>query len=372
VASKSDLPDVGVESLDQTNAPAAPKRSGAGNGGISSDAPSTLFTAADAARLWRDAMKDKSYRAFPLGLEAGHYLRAKRKRLTAESYRDYESCLDKLARYFADLELIDFEPPVGAERLEDFLEFQWGSRAARTYNKNLSIVRDFFLFHVRRGSLRGDPTLTIERAKARAVYRTTFTKAHREAIFATNTDRSDRLALRLLLDYGLRKGALAGVRFEHFDHEKRRLTIFTKGETIRYLRIPHAGFWLDLERLIFEIGAKPDHYLLCRTRVIPHKRGLDTYRYPEQRKGVHGMHDWWYRCLQRAGIVDEGITSGERMPKARHTAGQRLLDATGNLKAVQKLLGHTSIQTTGDIYTDWDDEQLAQSLLEAVEDEEWG
>ncbi len=42
------------------------------------------------------------------------------------------------------------------------------------------------------------------------------------------------------------------------------------------------------------------------------------------------------------------------MHKARHTAGQRVLDVTGNLKAVQKLLGHESIQTTGDIYTDSD------------------
>jgi hypothetical protein len=33
--------------------------------------------------------------------------------------------------------------------------------------------------------------------------------------------------------------------------------IFTKGETIRFLRIPHAGFWLDLERLVFEIGRSP-------------------------------------------------------------------------------------------------------------------
>ena len=49
------------------------------------------------------------------------------------------------------------------------------------------------------------------------------------------------------------------------------------------------------------------------------------------------------------------------MHKARHTAGQRVLDATGNLKAVQKLLGHASIQTTGDIYTDWDIEQLAET-----------
>jgi site-specific recombinase XerC len=77
--------------------------------------------------------------------------------------------------------------------------------------------------------------------------------------------------------------------------------------------------------------------------------------------GVHGLHDWWYARLQQAGIVPQGVTSGERMHKARHTAGQRVLDATGNLKAVQKLLGHESIQTTGDIYTDWDVEQLAES-----------
>ena len=70
--------------------------------------------------------------------------------------------------------------------------------------------------------------------------------------------------------------------------------------------------------------------------------------------GVHGLHRWWYRRLDAAGIVAQGTTSGERMHKARHTAGQRVLDATGNLKAVQKLLGHSSIQTTGDIYADWD------------------
>ena len=32
-------------------------------------------------------------------------------------------------------------------------------------------------------------------------------------------------------------------------------------------------------------------------------------------------------------------------------------------------LGHASIQTTGDVYTDWDVEQLADSLLEAVQDD---
>jgi integrase len=37
--------------------------------------------------------------------------------------------------------------------------------------------------------------------------------------------------------------------------------------------------------------------------------------------------------------------------------------------SVQKLRGHESIQTTGDIYTDWDAEQLVESLLEAVQDD---
>jgi hypothetical protein len=50
------------------------------------------------------------------------------------------------------------------------------------------------------------------------------------------------------------------------------------------------------------------------------------------------------------------------MHKARHTASQRLLDATGSVKAVQGLLMHESVLTTGDIYVDWDEDRLALSL----------
>ena len=87
--------------------------------------------------------------------------------------------------------------------------------------------------------------------------------------------------------------------------------------------------------------------------------------------GVHGLHHWWYACLATAGVVAQGQSSGERMHKARHTAGQRVLDATrGNLKAVQTLLGHSSISTTGDIYTDWDIDQLAETLRSVLETED--
>ena len=40
------------------------------------------------------------------------------------------------------------------------------------------------------------------------------------------------------------------------------LTVFTKGEKVRELPIPHPEFWFDLERLILESEAQPAHYLM--------------------------------------------------------------------------------------------------------------
>ncbi len=53
------------------------------------------------------------------------------------------------------------------------------------------------------------------------------------------------------------------------------------------------------------------------------------------------------------------------MHKARHTAGSVSSTRPATSRR-QKLLGHASIQTTGDIYTDWDIEQLADIDAEAV------
>jgi site-specific recombinase XerC len=91
----------------------------------------------------------------------------------------------------------------------------------------------------------------------------------RRAIISEQPDLRDRLCLRLLLDYGLRKGALQAVQFKHFDHQRKRLTIFTKGQKVRELPLPHRAFWHDLEHHILDIGAQPSHYLLCTQRTIP-------------------------------------------------------------------------------------------------------
>lgn len=338
--------------------------------GAESDVTVSTLTYAEAQRIVREGVRDKSYQLFPLGMEAAAFMRAKRKLLTKGSQRKYESALDKLARYYPDLELKDFEPPVGMTRLEEFMDAHWGPdlAAPRTYNSNLSAIKEFFKWAAARGELHGNPAEPIARAKARQPHRETFALDAVRTIVAAQDDLRDRLVLRLMLTYGLRKGEIRACKFKHFDHVRRQLTVFGKGGTVQPVPIPEAAFWHDLERLILDSEAKGEHYLMPGRRGNRH----GTKLLPDTQISNHAMHDWWYRCLERAGLVAEGTTRGTKMHMARHTAGQRLLDSTGNLKAVQRQLRHSSLITTADTYVNWDLDQLTVSVAEMLRREEAG
>jgi DNA (cytosine-5)-methyltransferase 1 len=205
--------------------------------------------------------------------------------------------------------------------------------------------REFFKFQIMRGRMHGDPTLAIEPAKKREHFRETFTEDQCAGDHRGQDELRDRIALRLLLHYGLRRGGLQAVQFKHFDHVRKRLTVFLKGGKVRTLPIPEPG--------VLARPRAPHPRRRGEPRPLPDDRPLAQplrrSASPTKPMSAHGLHKWWYRCLANAGIVPEGTTSGERMHKARHTAGQTVLDKTGHLKAVQKLLGHESIQTTGDM-----------------------
>jgi len=59
----------------------------------------------------------------------------------------------------------------------------------------------------------------------------------------------------------------------------------------------------------------------------------------------YGIGTNWRRKRAKAG-------ASAPLHDLRHTAGQRTLRATGNLKLVQTLLGHTEITTSAKFYAD--------------------
>jgi integrase len=283
---------------------------------------------------------------YTIGEGTRAFLRSKDRRLAPSSFIEYQRVMNFMVEDLgADTPIAKFEPPRGTDLLEEWLDSRW-RETLHSYNRNLSVVKQLVKFLVGRQYLDRDPLLLTERKQPEKHSRSTFDEKTVRRILSTADNPRDRVALRLLLIYGLRKGALTNLQLMCFDHSRRMVTFKTKGR--KYHAIPIAGE--DVWRDVALVGGSPEHYLL-------HRRG-----HSELPMSPHGIHLWWYDLLEKAGVVDEGATSGQRMHKARHTAGQRLLDSTGNLKATQELLGHASIQTTGDVYAGWTAEQLRSQM----------
>lgn len=144
---------------------------------------------------------------------------------------------------------------------------------------------------------------------------------------------------RLLMQVtGLRVTNACKLRWEQVDLDSGVLTVTQKGNRVHRIPItPRIRSILEPLR-----GHHPVFvftYLAKKTGKVPNidKRTLAGERYPI---AVGSMQSSVKRTVKKAGIVDF------RVHDFRHTAATRLLRRTGNLKAVQALLGHRSIQTT--------------------------
>ena len=119
--------------------------------------------------------------------------------LDQRSRDEYESTLYRFALHFADLDLPDFLPPVGIERMEEFIEAHWGQAARGTRAKNISILKSFFRWAYERERITGDPMLTIKRPRRRQPDRRR--QAHEpkaiDAIVRAQHHQRDRTALLL-------------------------------------------------------------------------------------------------------------------------------------------------------------------------------
>jgi integrase/recombinase XerC len=320
-----------------------------------------VLTLANAARIIREAVKDKSYRATPLGLLVGRYLRWFRNEwgATARTIRDYEAVLARMSLALADKEPLE----VSVEDLRDVIDL-WADREARTRAKVTSVVRAFWTWAEDQGHVPFSPAAKLRRPRA---------PRKNAALLPVNTDARllnvtrtprDRCALLLLLDAGLRRSELTGVRVQDIDLARRQVTVFGKGQKSRV--IPLRGrVVIELEHYMLDSlpllgrAPEPDDFLL-----YPEKRGEGgriLAAYPKRRMSGPTVHRWWYRHLQAAGLVGGGMTSGLNMHRARHTFATDLR-RVADLGAASQALGHSDLSTTASIYGHYDLSHLERAM----------
>lgn len=321
------------------------------------------------ARMIRDALKDKSYQATPLGTMVARYIRWMRNEYgaTPATIRDYEAILARMSITLADKQPID----VSIDDLRAVIDL-WSMRSGRTRQKVTSVIRAFWAWMEEQGHIAISPAAKIRRPRAdRRVARVLPADARSRMLLAAREPR-DRLGLLCLLELGLRRGELAGIQFGDFDADRGWLRVLGKGRKERIL--PLRGPILSELRLVLagdlpHVGRPPhaDDYLLYPIARTANGKGSEgqinwTYRAkPRSRPSAQYIHRWWYRHAQAAGLVGPGVTSGLNMHQARHTFAMQLRRVAG-IDAASHALGHSDLSTTLGIYGHRDESDLERAM----------
>lgn len=169
----------------------------------------------------------------------------------------------------------------------------------------------------------------------------------RERVRELSADEQDRLFanlhenLRPMVEFALlsgkRRTEIITLRWSDVDLTGQRATVTIKGG--------HRHSFPLSPRMVAIIREQPKvcaqvFTYVCLRNAPPRKdrpARVKGERYPLSKQGW--MRQWW-QALEDAGIEDY------RFHDNRHTAATRNLRASGNLKAVSKLLGHTNVSTT--------------------------
>lgn len=138
---------------------------------------------------------------------------------------------------------------------------------------------------------------------------------------------------------GQRKSAVIGLRWDKIDWTNGEAEIINKGGGVH--RFPLSAVLVQLILEQPQIDDCPYVFTYVCQRPAPKRQDR-----PQRRKGerypftVQGWKRKWKNALTKAGI------DNFRFHDLRHTSATRIMRASGNLKAAQKLLGHTDIRTT--------------------------
>ncbi len=265
----------------------------------------------------------------------------------------YRRDLRKFAHYLAHqaAEVLD-EMPLDAHFLRTYLaSLHRGGAASRSIARALSALRGYFDFLCARGRLQHNPTHGLHAPKgARRLPRLLDVDqaAQLMARAPQNPLETRDLAMwEMIYSCGLRVSELVALDLDALDYSAGEARILGKGRKERLVPIgSHAvravQAWLPVRASL----AAPDTGALFLNQ---HGTRL-TARQVQSRLKV------W--------ALKQGIAGSLHPHMLRHSFASHLLESSGDLRAVQELLGHSDIRTT-QVYTHLDFQHLAKVYDEA-------
>ena len=220
-------------------------------------------------------------------------------------------------------------------------------RGAATVRRHLSSLRGFFRHLVDHGELRFNPALEVRAPKQAQPLPKTLTREDATRLVEAPAGDStiatrDRAILELFYSSGLRLAELQGLDLDAFESDLSEVRVTGKGSRQRIVPVGRKA----REALRAWLRERGDHAGAGERALFVSSRGGRL-----SRGSIGTRLSYWAR---RAGL---GVRVHPH--RLRHSFATHLLEESGDLRAVQELLGHASISTT-QVYTHLDFAHLAR------------
>jgi integrase/recombinase XerC len=226
-----------------------------------------------------------------------------------------------------------------------------------TLARKSASIRAFTAWLYKNGNLDSDPGLKLRSPKASRTLPKVVSREAMSGIFeklepsATPDNPAaiqDLLMVELLYGSGIRVSELVSLNMEDIDYGRKILRVTGKGNKQRM--VPFSDPAGDALATWIGVGRPQFENEVSQSALLINSRG--------KRVGVRQVY-----ALVASLLSDTAV--GQAGPHAlRHSAATHLLDGGADLRAVQELLGHSSLATT-QIYTHVSVDRLKQGYLKA-------
>jgi integrase/recombinase XerC len=261
-----------------------------------------------------------------------------------------------VANYRRDLSaLVDYCERAGRERWRELTTHDVRAFAAtahrkglspRSIQRRLSAVRSFFRYLIREKVLKRNPAADVSAPKAGKRLPGTLDADQMARLLALPGDDPltirDRAMLELLYSSGLRLAELVALDVHDVDAADATVTVTGKGAKTRIVPVGRRALeaLAEWRRTRVALADQEERALFVS------RRGTRLAPRSVQERIVH----WAKR---------QGMDRSVYPHLFRHSFASHLLESSGDLRAVQELLGHADVSTT-QIYTHLDFQHLAQ------------
>ncbi|MEO5629089.1 MAG: tyrosine recombinase XerC [Thermomonas sp.] len=215
--------------------------------------------------------------------------------------------------------------------------------SAKSLQRRLSACRSFYGWLLRDGRIKANPADAVRAPKSARKLPQVLDVDEAVQLVELPTDGPlglrDRALLELFYSSGLRLAEVCGLRWDALDFEQGLVTVLGKGSKQRVVPVgSHAlkalGAWRDSR-----------------------KGWLNLYVFPGRNDKPITSRAIQLRLRQLA--QRQGVFKRVHPHLLRHSFASHMLESSGDLRAVQELLGHADIATT-QIYTHLDFQHLAK------------